>query len=185
MMSPFPSRIARASTPPSHGATRLLSGLTAVVLVLLCSGWSLLAAAQPPAHFSECTTRTGANATVIFSTDAHVTVDENAIAVGDEIAVFTPEGHCVGVTTWTGSNMALTVWGADAFTPEGKALETGEPMIFRVWDTSTGREFGGEAAFTLSLSQHAAYLTADNRFVPDGIYVVDTLRLAPSPQASR
>ena len=175
-----------ASPPAPHRPwPGLLRGLCGVIIMLLCTAWAVPGVAQSPTHFTECTIQTGNNATVIVPTTASIVMDQDAISVGDEIAVFTPAGHCAGVATWTGSNIALTVWGVGAYTADGEALEAGEPMIFRVWDASSGQEFGGESSFTIAFSDRRSYLTTETHFVPDGIYVVDTLQLAPSPQAWR
>ncbi len=105
--------------------------------------------------------------------------------MGDEIAVFTPSGQCVGSATWTGANLALTAWGEDAFINEERALSPGAPMAFRVWDASNRLEFGGEGAFTVAFRAQETYYTTENRFKPDGVYVVDNLQLTASPHASR
>jgi len=105
--------------------------------------------------------------------------------VGDEIAVFTLKGHCAGSIVWTGSSRALTVWGQDTFTEAGRALSPGDPMIFRAWDASSEHEVGGQSAFTVSFSAREAFYTTQNRFVPDGMYVVDSLQLSVPSQAAR
>ena len=174
--SPLPS----AST--CSGGSLAKSTLMAIVL---CALWVVPGVAQPPAHFTDCLTRTGSNATVIVPASASIAMDHNEIAAGDELAVFTPAGHCVGTATWTGINIALTVWGGNDFASDDEPLEAGQPMIFRAWDASTGEEFGGETAFTVSFSDQQPYFVTENRFVPDGIYVVDSLRLNPSPHVSR
>lgn len=171
----------------SHYRTQLngIRWIVSVLIIALSVAWTLPATAQSTTHFSKCTSQTGVDATVILPATAHITMDQDAIAVGDEIAVFTPDGHCAGTITWTGENAALTVWGADAVNPDRGAFQTGEPMVFRAWDASTDRVLGGDSAFRLVLRDHEPYFTTDNRFVPNGIYVIDALHLYLSPQASR
>jgi len=174
-----------SSAPNRPNRTSFPSLLATVLVIGLCAAWTLPGAAQPTAHFSTCTTGTGTNATIIFPADASYAIGDEPIAVGDEIAVFTPAGHCAGSATWTGANLALTVWGQNAFTDGEQALSPGAPMTFRVWDASNRLEFGGEGAFTVTLNAQEPYYISENRFEPDGIYVVDSLQLDASPHASR
>ena len=175
----------RPNVARPHTKNGLHQLLLAILVIGLSAAWATRAPAQPTSHFSTCTPETGTNATLILPADAFITIEGEPIAVGDEVAVFTPAGHCAGAITWTGANRALTMWGQDAFSEEGQALSPEAPMTFRVWDASTGRTFGGEGAFTVTFSEREEYHTATNRFVPDGIYVVDTLQLTASPHASR
>jgi len=62
-----------------------------------------------PTHFLY-TANTGNNATIGIQASINPMINGTAIAVGDEIGVFTPEGLCVGAETWTGSSIAITVW---------------------------------------------------------------------------
>lgn len=154
--------------------------LLGVAMALLAK--ALPAHAQSTAHFDACTARTGSNATLIIPADAAVTAGPDAIAAGDEIAVFNAEGHCVGTAAWTGQNLALTVWGADSLQKDATGLRRGEAMRFRLWDRSENAEFADAA---VSLSDEKPYVTANNRYVPDGIYVVEALRFDAEAQASR
>ena len=141
--------------------------------------------AQPPSHFSECTTRTASNATVVVPTEATISMGNDSIAPGDEIAVFNAANRCVGAATWTGENIALTVWGAGEFTEDEEGLQTGERMNFRIWDQSQRQERGAGQAVTLTFSDKHPYLTTENRYVPDGIYVIRELRIEHEAQAAR
>jgi hypothetical protein len=182
------SSLAFQAHRPVTGARRrfrVLLQCTCIVLLMLSVPWTRPALSQPVARFSTCATGTGTDATIIIPADASLSLGSDLIAVGDELAVFTPEGHCAGSITWTGSNRSLTVWGQDAFFDAGKALSPGDPMTFRAWDASSGREVGGESAFSISFSAREAFYTTENRFVPNGIYVVDSLHLSVSPHAAR
>jgi len=74
-------------------------------------------------HFT-FTDLTGNNMTVVVPTSINPTIDGSPIQVDDEIGVFNPAGLCVGASVWTGSNIAITVWGNDKETDPGKGFET-------------------------------------------------------------
>lgn len=159
----------------------LVIGLALTSLV----AWTQPATAQSPTHFVNCVENTRHNATIIVLVTAAITTGRDSIALGDEIAVFNTSDRCVGAITWTGNAVSLTVWGADQSTRNSAGLQPGERMLFRVWDASEQRELGGNNAFTLTLSDEEPYLTATNRYVPDGIYRIVSLSLNPKAQASR
>lgn len=184
---PLSSLACQTHRPATGGLHRfrVLLQRTCAVLLMLSAPCMSAALAQPVAHFSTCATGTGTNATLIIPADASFSLGGTPIAVGDEIAVFTLKGHCAGSIVWTGSSRALTVWGQDTFTKAGRALSPGDPMIFRAWDASSEHEVGGQSAFTVSFSAREAFYTTQNRFVPDGMYVVDSLQLSVPSQAAR
>ncbi|MFB6231463.1 MAG: T9SS type A sorting domain-containing protein [Salinibacter sp.] len=80
------------------------------------------------------------NATVVFpsSTSDAVGPTDASLAGGatpDSIAIFSPEGDCVGVTAWNDSSgVALPVAGQDALTQGG--LAEGDSLHFRIYDAS-------------------------------------------------
>lgn len=121
-----------------------------------------------PLHFTNCVTRTGNNATVAVPTD--VVPIGRALVPGDEIAVFTPDGvTCVGVTVWTGENIALTVWGDDTQTEAVDGMRAGERMLLKVWSASDGREF---------LVHQVTFSMGDGIYAMDSIHVIDRLELS-------
>ena len=61
---------------------------------------------------------------------------------GDEIAVFTPAGLCVGATECIGDTLVYIVaWKDNSLTEEIDGYQEGETMYFRYWDASAGVEF--------------------------------------------
>ena len=84
-------------------------------------------------HFT-FTDLTGNNMTVVVPTSIAPTIDGSPIEIGDEIGVFTPADLCVGAATWTGSNIAITVWGDDDQTPAIDGMVAGEALNFKIWD---------------------------------------------------
>ena len=59
---------------------------------------------------------------------------------GDEIVVFNNNGLIVGNTSYTGDNMAITIWGDDLLTKEKDGLALGEKLNIRLWRNGVGVE---------------------------------------------
>ena len=109
---------------------------------------------------------TGNNMTVVVPTSIAPTIDGSPIEIGDEIGVFPPADLCVGASVWTGSNIAITVWGDDDQTggdPDG--MVTGEALSFKMWDASASTEY--DAVVT--------YSSGVGTYTPDGISVLASL----------
>lgn len=105
--------------------------------VSLIAIWGLLLATPPAAaasHFTDCVERTGSGATIVLTTDAPVVPDGSRMEVGDEVAVFTPEGICAGVAIWSGENLALTAWSDNPMTEDKDGFANGDSITFTVWD---------------------------------------------------
>jgi len=76
-------------------------------------------------------------------------LDGEDLGVGDEIAVFTPDGICAGysvVGAFEGDlfPVGLSAWGDDAQTDPVEGFEAGEEMSFRYWDLSAQEEVEAE-----------------------------------------
>ena len=119
---------------------------------------------MPPTHFTDCTTRTGNNATVVILQDAGLTVNGQALVTGDEVAAMrSNDAQCVGVAVWTGENIALTVWGDDMQTvDEVDGLAMNEALQFRVWQQATDSEHELSVAFE----------TGGGFYQPDALYTI-------------
>lgn len=99
------------------------------------------------------------------------TIDQSALAVGDEIGVF--DGFlCVGASVYTGSwPMALTAWEGDP-AQELPGFETGNTMIFRVYSTGMEEEFGSIPEYsvgdgTFGFGAYSQLSLAAGTFVPN------------------
>ncbi len=125
---------------------------------------SALASAQT--HF-KYDSNTGSNATVAVPIAANPNIMGAPLATGDEIGVFTPDGLCVGATTWEISkNAAIVVWGDNDQTSEVDGMRAGEPMQFCFWRKSTNTGYGDFSV---------AYSLGDGRYVVNGIYILASL----------
>lgn len=54
--------------------------------------------------------------------------------IGDEIGLFNKAGLLVGSGVFTGSNLAISVWGNDELTSESYGLNHGEDFILKIWN---------------------------------------------------
>ncbi|MDZ7292746.1 MAG: S8 family serine peptidase [candidate division KSB1 bacterium] len=95
-------------------------------------------------HF-HYTSMTGESYSIVV---ASVKIDDHEAKPGDEIAVFTASGRCVGAGVWNESGiLALTAWQDDARTQEVEGYQPGDIMSFRLWDQNTKTEIPLTAAF--------------------------------------
>jgi len=60
--------------------------------------------------------------------------------VGDEIGVFDASGELLGSTVYSGSNIAIAVWGDDLITSKVEGLADGDVFYIKLWDRKTGNE---------------------------------------------
>ena len=170
---------------------RVAPGLLAAALVLLHLIASRPAAAQahaaPPhaaqthaaqTHFEDCPSRTGQSAAVIVL-PASVRVGGAALALGDEIALFTEAGRCAGRTVWQGGGaLALTAWGDNAMTDVVDGFEPGHRMQVRLWDASRQVEHHeGNSEIQVRLRTRSPYAQPRLHYVPNGLYVIEQLRV--------
>jgi hypothetical protein len=136
--------------------------------------------AQAP--FAPCLSGTASNATLLLSEGTDVSVSGRSLRPGDEIAVLRPGGRCVGSAVWTGGSIALTVWGGPAV-PGAAAdslygLRAGDPMTFVIYDASTDTLYSSaQGPATIRFRAEPPHLVAENRYVPDGIYRLETLHV--------
>ncbi len=160
----------------------LPAGAVLALFVLTAAGPATRAQTPTePSHFSPCAHRTGHNATVILPADAALGVGQAALAPGDEVAVYTPEGRCAGAVRWTGRNVALTVWGDNAATAARDGLPAGDSLHFRVWDASAEREYHTEnSTLRLHLRDDRPHLRTRLTYAAGAIYVIDTLQVTPT-----
>ena len=149
--------------------------------------WSLLSAALvlhsrtagAQDHFSDCVSVTGGSASIIIPATIWPTVDGGPIAEGDEIAVFTPDGVCAGVTTWDGLNAGITIWGDNSVTQAKDGFRVEEPLSFRVWDTSADQEYTN---VTVTYSSSRSFHRAIGTYVENAIYSLASLSAVPTLQ---
>lgn len=117
-------------------------------------------------HFTYVS-NTGNNATVGIPAGVNPNVAGTALATGDEIGVFTPDGLCVGAVIWTaGAGAAITVWGDNDQTPAVDGIRAGEQILFCLWRQAANAAYS-EATATYSLG--------DGRYAVNGINAVASL----------
>jgi len=92
-----------------------------------------------PAGYFTSIVNTGNNATVMVPSAINPAIDGRPLTSGDEIAVFTSTGLCIGAGVWReGGNLAIAVWGDNGMTDETDGAVQGEMFTFSVWDNETG-----------------------------------------------
>ena len=105
------------------------------------------------------------NATIMITAGIMPEVNNRMFTPGDEIGVFTPSGICIGAGTWSGDNLAVTVWGDDAQTEEQDGIRAGESYVFRIWDSDTMSECQASASYQIGSAE----------YTPNDIVVLETL----------
>jgi hypothetical protein len=141
------------------------------IFIAACILTSTEAMGQSPVHFT-FTSNTGNNATVAVPTSVNPTINGAPLASGDEIGAFTPAGLCVGAVVWSGTNVALTVWGDNDLTPAVDGIAGGEQISYRVWDQSTNTEY---------TSVSVSYSQGNGNYSANGIYVLSSLSAVGLP----
>jgi hypothetical protein len=141
-------------------------------------GLALLVGAVPAAgaqsHFAQCVSRTATSATIIIPDHVDSHVYGAPLEVGDEIAVFNRRDVCVGAVRWSGASVALTVWGDDSLSTQS-GLRLGESLRFHVWDASERAEYApANSRILVGFAEAKVYYVTEDRYVPNGIYYVDT-----------
>ena len=150
--------------------------LTVTLFCCLLFASSNLVVAQ---HFTDCAS-TMTNATIIVPDDISSSLGSSAsLQEGDEIALFTEDGHCAGAGQWQNAALAIAVAGANDL--ETRGYDPKAVLDFRIWDASAGTAY--DAAATYASCQDGDVLCSD-----DGRYQADTVsklsRLTASGQAA-
>ncbi|MDX1530127.1 MAG: T9SS type A sorting domain-containing protein [Rhodothermales bacterium] len=112
-------------------------------------------APSPTPRGTDGTAGTGAYATTVVPPDAPLVIIRRGFSwkmlePGDEVALFSADGVCGGTVTLGASNMAIAVWADDPVTPEKDGFYPDEPLHFRVWDASVGKEYRSPQHLVLS-----------------------------------
>jgi hypothetical protein len=116
------------------------------------------------AHFS-FNDNTGNNATVDILVSTNPNIDGVTLTDGDEIAVFSPAGLCVGAVIWNNANTSITIWGDNDQTGEVDGITPGELISFRVWDQSENKEYS---------NVNVTY-DSNSNFISNGLYSINGL----------
>jgi hypothetical protein len=127
-------------------------------------------------YFSDCLS-TWSNATVIIPSDVGSDLGgtSNTLSAGDEVAVFTEDGLCAGMGTWTGEHLAIAAAGVNEIDDVG--FKPGDALAFRIWNTSEEIVYVASAAF-------ASCADADPLCVDSGTYHQDKIYTVTQLEAS-
>jgi hypothetical protein len=113
---------------------------------------------------------TGSNMTIGLPTNAWEVIP----AIGDEVAAYDEAGNMIGSTSFTGDNIALTVWGDDLTTDAKDGLATGERVTFKLWNSDTNTES------TLVVAKWDA---GSDAYTVDGISIASNITLSGTTSA--
>lgn len=127
-------------------------------------------------HFTSCAQNTGSRALAVITADSAPVLDGSPLSHNSEIAVFSQDGSCTGVVVWTGVNTAITIWGDDLITPAKDGLQSGDSLIYRIWNASEQVVVDGSSGqVDLVLDASEPYFRTENSFEDGAIYRVSSL----------
>ncbi len=147
---------------------------TRLVFSLLIAAFvSLPPLARAASPFDTCSARTGNNATVIVPV-ATASINGEALEMGDQMAVFTPDGVCAGYTVWEGEHAVLVAWEDSPMTTVTEGFGGGEELMYVIWDASA------DALHNEVSVRYEVIIAESEDFETDAIYVVSELKASGS-----
>lgn len=123
--------------------------------------------------------QTGFNHTVIIPDLISVQIDTNHLTTGDFIGAFYRDGstrRCAGKGQWTGTSMAMAVFGDDIYSLDKEGFANGEVFEWRIWRANSQTESIVNAEY---LGPNGV-ITHTNTFAADGLSQISSFRLDPS-----
>lgn len=110
---------------------------------------------------------TDGSSTILLS-DIECPIEIGVVAVYDMTGIY--EALCVGSTSWVNSgNFAIAAWSDDSTTPELDGMTTGSEFAFALCIE------GCEDTFYSSSVSIANMSGGDNTFIPNGMYLLDSV----------
>lgn len=109
---------------------------------------------------------TGSSANIIFLSSGLLPT----LSDGDEVGVFAADNFLCGVSKFSGSNLAVTVWGDDSEKPGRQGLQNGERYNLKIWKKSENLVY----PITAMYSQGNGIFTEDNIEIINSIKVSAT-----------
>lgn len=133
-------------------------------------------------YYVDCADNTGDSASIILTEAIVPTIDGVPLVENSEIAVYSRDGICAGMAIWKGVSLSITAWGDDIMTSVQDGYDPEEVMSIRVWDASSGIEYGIEdRSITVEYDGSADFLRSDGRYSSDAIYSLVTLVAESGP----
>ncbi len=129
-----------------------LSSLLFLILV------SLFSYSQPNWFY----TNTGVNHTVLMQSTVPITINGVNISIGDYVGAFYDSLGtlaCAGYNEYTGSTVAITLWGDDASTVDKDGFSSNEEFSWKIWRASDGAEFNAVATYSSTFPSQGNYTT--------------------------
>lgn len=114
----------------------------------------------------------GHSAVLQIPLSATISVLNQPIQHGDEIAVFTQGGLCAGTGEWNGNELVLTLRGDDPATPAVDGLQQNEPLRLRIWKSSQDFVYGATTT---------TFATGGGTYTEGGTNVLSSLTVTTQP----
>ena len=122
------------------------------------------------------------------SSESHIllveeaTIDDDGLAEGDEIGVFTPDDLCAGAGVVNEDGRAgFAAWEDDEYTDEVDGFIEDEEFHFKLWDADADREYNAEANFIAGPEVFRrdgfSRLELEARFPPEVVEGIDDLEV--------
>ena len=88
--------------------------------------------------------------------------------IGDEVAVYSPDGLLVGSSVYNGDNMAITIWGDDELSEEVVGMQKGDHFVIKYYNNVTGVE---------NVLEVTGWIDGDNTFTTNAISIVEKIHV--------
>jgi hypothetical protein len=98
-------------------------------------------------------------------------VTASLIKPGDFLGAFDQNGQCYGLVKWEGENTTLTAFGDDPTTPAKDGFVAGETLFFRLFVTTTAKEY------ELEVTWDQVWPQQDGLFVTNGLSAIAGFKL--------
>lgn len=104
-------------------------------------------------------------------------ITTSLIRQGDYLGAFDWKGNCFGLIRWDGATTSMVVFGDDPTTAEKVGFNPAEPLFFRMYIATTGKEYSVEVTWDSALPQH------DGAFSPNGLSAIASLNMGATQVA--
>ncbi len=142
----------------------------------------LSAPVSAQSYYVDCADNTGDSASIILTEAIVPVIDGVPLVENSEIAVYSHDGVCAGMAIWKGASLSITAWGDDIMTSVQDGYHPEEVMSIRVWDASSGIEYGiVDGSVEVEYDRSDDFLRTDGRYSSGAIYNLVTLVAESGP----
>lgn len=128
-------------------------------------------------HFTNCTL-SPLNATVIVPGDVTVEIGKDrTLEAGDEIALFTRDGQCVGWSRWQNTSFSIAVASTDRHGSIGYPPDA--QLQYRIWDASAKKVLKVDARYRSCRADGPC--RSNGRYARNAVYLLAALTTRSAP----